>query len=85
MVIKPQLNFQLLLEKTPGQIFQVWHSTLVVLIFGGLIFALFAVFAQNRENYTRKIFNFLETAKIHTRQKKLKTPEFLGIFHPCDK
>ena len=35
---------------------------------------------------TPEIFNFVETANINTREKKSKkTPEFLGIFHPCDK
>ena len=56
MVIKPQLNFQLLLEKTPGQIFQVWHSTLVVLIFGGINFRAFRGFCpKSRKLYPQNI------------------------------
>ena len=62
------------------------QCTLVVLVFAGIIFRTFHGFCPKSLKFVpAKYSTLLKPRKLIPAKKTEKNPEFLGIFHPCDK
>ena len=62
------------------------QCTLVVLVFAGIIFRAFRGFCPKSLKFVpAKYSTLLKPRKLIPAKRTEKNPEFLGIFHPCDK
>ena len=74
------------LFRTFSRFFNVMVATLVLLISAGINFCVFRGFCpKSRKFVPVKYSVLLKPRKLIPAKKLKKTPEFLGIFHPCDK